>query len=91
MGTTLPLYREDRRPPGERVAPLCERLGVLYRLLQQPAVWRLIVALTTTTALSLVTNQAQTNSNAQWFRIQPLQLGLSACFQVAKPRTRARA
>ena len=52
-----------------------------YVLLQQPAVWRLILALVTTTALSLVTNQAQTNANKEWFHIEPLQLGLSTCFQ----------
>ena len=43
--------------------------------------WRIIVATVSTTSLSLITNQAQANANAAWFHIQPLQLGLSACFQ----------
>jgi hypothetical protein len=56
-------------------------LAYRYELLQQPAVWRLITALTATTALALMSNQAQTNANSVWFHIQPLQLGLSTCFQ----------
>ena len=49
--------------------------------LQQPAVWRLIVALSVITTLSLVSNQAQANANRAWFHIEPLQLGLASCFQ----------
>ena len=84
MGGTLPFYDERKTrpelPPGP-LPSLGTRLVELYKLLQQPAVWRLVLALTTTTALSLVSNQAQTNANKEWFHIEPLQLGLSTCFQ----------
>jgi hypothetical protein len=81
MGCTLPFYVEGRRPADEPVPTVSSRIVQLYALLQQPAVWRLVLALTATTALSLITNQAQTNANRQWFHIEPLQLGLAACFQ----------
>ena len=52
-----------------RLIPVCRsRCVQLYSLLQQPAVWRLILALTTTTALSLITNQAQVRSLVSIFR-----------------------
>jgi len=79
MGLTLPFY--DETPPPHPPRPLREFVAQLYELLQQPAVWRLITALTATTALALMSNQAQTNANSVWFHIQPLQLGLSTCFQ----------
>ena len=79
MGLTLPFYCEDKPP--QPVPKLSDRLVQLHKLLQQPAVYRLILALTLTTATALITNQAQTNANKEWFHIEPLQLGLSTCFQ----------
>jgi len=78
MGASLPFLHEA--PPGKQLS-FRRRCKQLLRLLQQAPVWRLIVALVSITTLSLVTNQAQINANAQWFHIEPLQLGLSACFQ----------
>ena len=79
MGCTLPFYTEEA--PAEPPPSLSSRLGQFYVLLQQPAVWRLVLGLVCTTAFSLITNQAQVNANKEWFHIQPLQLGLSTCFQ----------
>ena len=81
MGCTLPAYEEVVLEKSATPASFGERLQQMFTLLCQPAVWRLVFALVSTTAVSLVSNQAQTNANAQWFHITPLQLGLSACMQ----------
>lgn len=79
MVPTLPAFVELPAPSPRPTLGL--RCTQLYELLQQPVVWRLILALTSTTAFSLITNQAQQNANKAWFHIEPLQLGLSTCFQ----------
>ena len=79
MGSTLPAFREVAA--SGRKPTISQRMGQLVEILQQPVVWRLILGLTSATAISLITNQAQVNANREWFHIEPLQLGLSQCFQ----------
>ena len=79
MGGTLPQLREEAAP-AKRLR-FGKRLVQVAKLVQQHAVWRLVLGLVCTTAVGLVSNQAVNNANARWFHMTPLQLSASNCLQ----------
>ena len=76
IGPTLPLLKEPLE--AHEQIPIRERLLQFQRLMSQPAAYRIALAMTGLTALSLVTNNASTNANAAWFHMTPLQFGISS-------------
>lgn len=79
MGATLPMLHEEPAP--SRRMRFGHRLVQVAKLVQQHAVWRLVLGLVLTTMLGLVSNQAVNNANARWFHMTPLQLSSSNCLQ----------
>ena len=79
LGPTLPQMVEPPRLEEEASQPstLRGRCYEFYELLQRPAAFRVAVATAMLTTLSGVTNNATNNANKAWFRISPLQLGIS--------------
>ena len=81
MGGTLPSLVEERSAGTSKPLSFLRRLVQVRKLMQQHAVWRLVLGLVLTTTLSLISNQAANNANARWFHMSPLQLGASNCLQ----------
>ena len=77
MAPTLVLLKEPLDAQEDPI-PIGERLLEFRNLMAQPAAYRIAIAMTGLTTLSLVTNNASNNANAAWFHMTPLQFGISS-------------